>query len=152
MAITAYSAQSPKVRVPDTIEGEPVVSIAMADKIITELILPDTVHIVNLYSSTGDLEYVNLPAQLKSTFPSINDLRYVGNNLIAAYISYGLIRIPSYAFYNSYNLTSVTIPDRVTEIGESAFYDCENLTNATYKGVTYSYDNIEELYAAINGN
>ena len=39
--------------------------------------------------------------------------------------------IGSYAFYQCYSLTSVTIPDSVTTIGERAFYDCRNLTSVT---------------------
>ena len=58
----------------------------------------------------------------------------------AFYNSYGLtsITIPnsvttigSYAFYNSYGLTSITIPNSVTTIGESAFEDCTGLTSVT---------------------
>ena len=41
------------------------------------------------------------------------------------------------AFYNCGGLTSVTIPDSVTSIGEEAFRGCTSLTSATIgKGVT----------------
>jgi uncharacterized repeat protein (TIGR02543 family) len=41
------------------------------------------------------------------------------------------------AFYDCYNLASVTIPNIVTSIGEWAFYDCSGLTNAMIgNGVT----------------
>jgi len=42
--------------------------------------------------------------------------------------------IGNYTFYNFTSLTSITIPDSVTSIGNYAFYNCKNLTNAYYKG------------------
>ncbi len=39
--------------------------------------------------------------------------------------------IYSYAFYARGDLTSISIPDRVSEIGASAFYNCENLTSVS---------------------
>jgi hypothetical protein len=50
--------------------------------------------------------------------------------IIPTYIDgYKVTRIGAYAFYESNNLKSVTIPDGVTAIGENAFYECGNLSN-----------------------
>ena len=38
-------------------------------------------------------------------------------------------KIGSFAFYNCSRLTSLTLPDGITEIGEAAFYDCSGLTS-----------------------
>ena len=38
------------------------------------------------------------------------------------------------AFFDCTSLTSVTIPDSVTNIGDDAFYDCTNLTGVYFKG------------------
>ena len=43
----------------------------------------------------------------------------------------GLNKLPSYAFSECSNLTSVTIGDSVTSIGNYAFYYCRNLTSVT---------------------
>lgn len=45
---------------------------------------------------------------------------------------------------------TVIIPNGVTEIGW-AFDGRENI-QATYKGKTYTYDQIEDLYSTINSN
>lgn len=48
----------------------------------------------------------------------------------------GVTEIGNAAFQGCTNLTSVTIPDSVTKIGDSAFYGCSNLTTITIgKGV-----------------
>lgn len=44
----------------------------------------------------------------------------------------------------------VIIPNGVTEIGDYTFASCEFI-KATYKGKTYTYENISDLYKAING-
>lgn len=58
--------------------------------------------------------------------------------------------IGDYAFNGCTGLTDITIPDSVTEIGRSAFYGCTNII-ATYKGKTYTADQRDDLYKAING-
>lgn len=63
----------------------------------------------------------------------------------------GVKSIGYQAFMFCDNLESVTIPDSVTSVGKEPFSFCKKLTNAAYKGKTYSYSNIKELYAAING-
>ena len=42
------------------------------------------------------------------------------------------VRIDKYAFYECYSLSSITIPETVTYIGENAFYGCYSLANITF--------------------
>ena len=72
--------------------------------------------------------------------------RYRGSSVTFStyYIPYGLRSVTvtggnilSGAFYDCYMLTSITIPDDVTSIGDRAFYNCTGLTSITIPdGVT----------------
>lgn len=51
------------------------------------------------------------------------------SNLTSISIPNSVTEIGKYAFYSCSNLTSVNIPDAVTKIGEWAFYRCSSLTS-----------------------
>ena len=60
-------------------------------------------------------------------------LGYIGKNTELTLPNYNgkNYQIHNYAFYNCAGLTSVTIPDSATSIGEGAFYGCKGLTSVT---------------------
>ncbi len=58
---------------------------------------------------------------------------YIPSSLKAVTIT-DAARIPYGAFYNCTSLTSITIPDSVTSIGNSAFYFCDSLETVFYRG------------------
>ncbi|MBR3979904.1 MAG: leucine-rich repeat protein [Bacteroidales bacterium] len=70
------------------------------------------------------------------SYSSISD--YSGDIAIPASITAGntfaVITIEKEAFYNSKGLTSITIPNSVTNIGKDAFYGCNKLTSVTLNG------------------
>lgn len=45
--------------------------------------------------------------------------------------------------YIIYSLTSITIPDSVTSIGNAAFYNCSSLKEVNYKGTQDQWNNIK---------
>lgn len=65
---------------------------------------------------------------------SITITKYIGtggNVTIPSNINnQAVLSIATNAFYRSTNLTSITIPDNITNIGARAFYSCSRLTNA----------------------
>lgn len=66
-------------------------------------------------------------------------------SLTSIKIPNSVTKIGEYAFNDCTSLTSISIPDSVTQISWSAFDNCENI-QATYKGKTYDYEHIYDLY------
>ena len=68
-------------------------------------------------------------------------------------IENGVTKIGTYAFYNCYNLTSVTIPNSVKSIGDYAFYGCSGLFYVTIPNSVksigdYAFYGCSGLYAS----
>lgn len=52
--------------------------------------------------------------------------------------------ITGYAFYGRSNMTTLTIPDKITSIGGAAFANCNSLTNITFKGTKEQWNAVEK--------
>ena len=96
----------------------------------------------NICSDCGEvmasegLEYTLNPDEKSYTVTGIGS--FAGNDLfIGLYNGLPVTRIDEKAFFNCYDLTSVTIGNSVTSIGDSAFSNCCYLTSITIPdGVT----------------
>lgn len=77
------------------------------------------------YTETCELAKVVLPSTLKE----IADSFYFSVDLTSINIPDGVTEIEEDAFNGCYSLTSITIPDSVTSIGRHAFVGCRQLTS-----------------------
>ncbi len=153
MVIIDYLRESPKVRIPDKIEGEPVVEVdlRLCKKELTQLVMPDTAKEFSFSSAIkSSLQYINHPRDMETVnFNGCKNLEavyiaegateiygkdttnkaafYGCEKLSTVYIPNSVTAIGNYVFYGCTSLTSITIPDSVTEIGNSAFESCESL-------------------------
>lgn len=70
---------------------------------------------------------------------------FSGSSLTSMTISNRITSIGEYAFISCTNLTSVTIPDSVTSIGEYAFMDCIRLTSVTIVANGGNAENVKQM-------
>lgn len=122
MVVTDYLLESPKVRIPDYLESEPVVKVDLSacGKQLTELIMPDTVVELSLSEIIrNSLNYVNIPDKAKEI--------QIGEcpQLIGIVIGKGITAIDNKEFYQYDNLTDILIPETVKYIGFGAFTGTE---------------------------
>ena len=86
------------------------------------------------YSSKSYITYY-IPTALKSVTITGGKIFYGAfygcSSLTSITIPDSVTIIGDYAFYNCSSLTSITIPDSVTIIGDYAFYNCSSLTSIT---------------------
>ncbi|MDE6030206.1 MAG: leucine-rich repeat protein, partial [Oscillospiraceae bacterium] len=125
--------------------------------------IPDSVKAIGLGAFGGctSLTSITIPGSVES----IDDIAFENcTSLASLTISDGVKEIGENAFTNCTSLTHVDIPDSVTKIASGrdidswigidndmgAFAGCK--CTVTYKGRTYSPNEYEALYSAINGN
>ena len=84
----------------------------------------------------GIYYYVSWSSKIAEVKQSPDQDKYSGDIVIPSSITYDgddyvVTSIKYQAFYECYNLTSITIPNTVTSIGSEAFRNCWNLTSIT---------------------
>ena len=145
--ITKYIGKSSNVIIPDTFKGKRVIGIGTRP----ELGVSDGINVVinaGAFYCCKDIISVTIP----NSVTSIGENAFFGcESLTSVTIPNSVTEIGS-SFIFCTSLTSVTIPDSVTEIDRYAFYGCYSLTSVTYKGKTYDYEHIYDLYDAINSD
>ncbi len=159
IVISGYLGNSFIIQIPDTIDGEPVTAIDFGafgayntdSSHTTSITIPDSVTKIGGYAFEGctSLTSINIPDDVTV----IEYCAFAGcTGLTSIAIPDGVTKIEWGAFESCTSLTSVTLPDSVTEIGNDIFKGCTSLTSVAYKGETYDYEHISDLYDAITGN
>lgn len=169
--LTKYTGSATDVVIPETVTSI-ADSVFEGNSVIKTVVIPDTVTAIgdNSFNNCANLESITLskklvsmgkrafgnnpklsyvseiPATLKSVYSSFfNPERAIFANtpkLTTVAISNELTAIPGYLFCNS-NITSIVIPDSVTEIGSCAFMDCKSLSSVKLSNALYKVgDNI----------
>lgn len=115
--------------VADTYEGKPVEGVskeAFAHKRLKSIVLPDSVKVIGAFAFRycDSLESVTMPTNL--------------------------IKIDANAFQYCHSLEDIALPDTLESIDTATFDGCKKI-QVTYKGQTYDYAHIDDLYKAVNG-
>lgn len=122
--ILRYTGEGGKLTVPSVISGQTVLKIdeyAFRGSEVTDVIIPGSIKTIET-----------------SAFASCETLKTL-------VISEGVEVIEGYAFAYCSNLTTVTLPDNIKEVNVGAFNNCPQIV-LTYREVTFTAANIEELY------
>lgn len=125
MEVSEYIGSDTDVKIPDKINGKPVVFLPFTFKDNDNLIsvtLPDTdCVLIETFSGCDKLTTVNFSRSMtaigEKAFYRCEKLRDVT-------IPSGVSRIEAHAFYGCSSLGTVTIPNSVTYIGDGAFTNC----------------------------
>jgi hypothetical protein len=133
--LTSYRGTKTQLKVPDTIEGYPVVGIdgeCFAVGVVTDVYFPDTVKYFEWGHSTtsvlsGELKIPNGVTIIVGPYNYGISPKTIVQNITKVVIPDTVSIIDSFAFKDLKSLTGIIIPDSVTKIGSSAFEDCQSL-------------------------
>ncbi len=123
---------------------------------LENITLPFVGKSANAAGSSGQLGYVfgfQIPPSLKSvTITNANAIPSSAfsecNNLSSITILSDVISLGDYAFYNCTNLSYISIPDSLSNISETAFDGCQNLVFNQYDNACY-IGNANNLYLCL---
>ena len=130
--ITGYTGYAGDVDIPSTLDGYPVTAIGDGAFYGSSLA---AVEIPNGVTTIGDGAFaycdILMIVKISDSVTTIGDSAFTGcQNLIYLTMGSGVTTIGNGAFQGC-GLTELTIPDRVTTIGEETFASCAGLTNVT---------------------
>lgn len=140
--ITKYCGSEAKVSIPEEYRGKPVDTInALAFNAalsITELYIPDTITKIekNAFNACNNIETIRIPfigdsLSTSNIFGYIFGAEsgeiqknYLPSNLIKVIISNQITYIKTRAFYGCSQITEITLPCNLREVGTESFYGC----------------------------
>lgn len=116
---------------------------------VKSVTIPDSVTEIESLAFKGcdDLKSIKLP---KNVTVIGDDMFKECAVLESVTLPEGLTEIGTNAFSGCESLEELKLPDSMTVIDASAFWNCRKI-KVSYKGKTYDYANIDDLYKAING-
>lgn len=125
------------LRIPDTIEGHPVVGINdnafLGCTGIEHIVLPETIRTIGRFAfyNCDKLQSINLPEGITV----IQDYAFgFCGNLVSIDLPSTLTSIGEYAFTNCSALSRITLPEGLDNLGRLAFQDCDTLSEITFLG------------------
>ena len=121
---------------------------------LTSVTIPTNVKIVGeeAFSSCESLASVTWNAKKCADFDFYDNIFTGCENITSLSFGDSVEHIPAYLCAERWakNLTSLTIPERVTSIGYNAFSGCESITKTNYTGDIAGWCNIEFAYKSSN--
>ncbi len=99
----------------------------------------------SLFIGCTSLKKIEIP----NSVTEISKMAFSYSSITSIDIPKSVTKIGERAFYNCTNLRDVDIPDSVDTIANDAFLNCENI-KVSYKGKTYDYTHIDDLYSTVN--
>jgi len=126
IVIEQYIGDGGRVRIPDRIEGRPVIEIeseAFRGSNVTDVVVPDTVEKLGEYCFCECTELKTVKLSSSITIISNGAFEYC-SSLKKVELSDSIEYIGSYAFVECTSLAKITLPDSVEALGVNVFRGC----------------------------